>query len=113
MASLDAVEMVNDSTKGQPLDRAQDALGVLVLELAVEQIAAESVDATLVIVAALPLPTVKLAISAALRSFAPCMRLKPRLGVVHPISRLAAAFPMHAILFFLSFLVNYYPAAAL
>jgi hypothetical protein len=57
--------------------------------------------------------TVKLAISAALISFAPCMRLKAGDGVPHTIAKLPLIRPIHAILFFpFFFLVNYYPTAA-
>jgi hypothetical protein len=64
-------------------------------------------------VAILPEATVKLAISSAFKSFADTGALKSALaGAPQGIAKVAAIFPIHAILFFLSFLVNYYPTAA-
>jgi hypothetical protein len=47
--------------------------------------------------------TVKLAISAALISFAPCMWLKAGAGAPHASAKAPLIVPIHAILFFLSF----------
>ena len=56
--------------------------------------------------------TVKLAISEAFKTFADTGLPKSvRAGLPQAIAMLVHSAPIHAILFFLSFLVNYYPTA--
>jgi hypothetical protein len=58
--------------------------------------------------------TVKLAMSDALITRAPAITPKSGvLGAPQGIANPEAIFPIHAILFFLSFLINYYSTAAL
>ena len=63
--------------------------------------------------ATLSWPTVKLAMAAAFKIYALTGLLKSALaGAPQGIAKSADISPIHAILFFLSFLVNYYPTAA-
>jgi hypothetical protein len=83
---------------------------VNVIELLIAVMPYVTVVGMRVIVALLSGDTVKLAISEAFRSFAPTGRAPP--AAPQGIAKFAAIFPIHAILFFLSFLINYYPTAA-